>query len=136
VLADFPEPLRSRVAVTPSFENARLPELLAGEEIFVFPSLSEGSSGSLLEAMACGLAPVATAVGTAPDIIDGHNGVLVEPGDTDAVVAAVERLADQRKTLVDVRRRAQETARGFRWDAIAERTLGAYRRALSHRRGT
>jgi glycosyltransferase involved in cell wall biosynthesis len=133
VLEDFPEKVRTRVSVVPSFPNSRLPELLGGHELFTFPSLSEGSSGSLLEAMACGLAPVATAVGAASEIIDGSNGVLVEIDDAEAIADAVERFGRDRDGLRETRRHAQQTARSFRWEDVAERTLQAYERALAAR---
>jgi glycosyltransferase involved in cell wall biosynthesis len=130
VVASFPESLRARVSVTPAFPNAGLPELLKGAEIFLFPSLSEGSSASLIEAMACGLAPVATSVGAAPEIVDGNNGVLVEPGDARAMADAVEGIARDRVRLLELRRRAQDRARHYRWAEVADRTLAVYRTTL------
>jgi len=50
-------------------------------DAFVLPSLVEGMSNALLEAMACGLACVATRVGAAEDMIDsGRTGLLIDPG--------------------------------------------------------
>jgi glycosyltransferase involved in cell wall biosynthesis len=59
-------------------------------DTFVLPSASEGLSIALLEAMACGATPVATAVGGAVDVIDpGRNGLLVAPGDADGLASAL-----------------------------------------------
>jgi glycosyltransferase involved in cell wall biosynthesis len=137
VAGDFPEHLRNRVCVIPTFANAVLPELLAGHEILIFPTLSEGSSGSLLEAMACGLVPVATSVGSAPELLAGkQSGTLVPVNDAEAIATAVERLASDREALLELRRRAQQTGRRFRWRDVVARTLDVYRRALAARSTT
>jgi glycosyltransferase involved in cell wall biosynthesis len=128
----FPGELSRRISVTESFSNDELPALLAGEDIFLFPTLFEGASVALLEAMACGLAPVATTVGSAPEVIaSGENGVLVERGDPAAVAAAIEELARDRTRLNEMRQSAQDAARGFGWDSVAESTLEVYDRALA-----
>jgi glycosyltransferase involved in cell wall biosynthesis len=134
VLSSLPEAARPRVAITPAFANQDLPALLAGQEVFLFPTLFEGASVALLEAMACGLAPVATTVGSAPDVVvDGEEGVLVEPGDPSAIVAALERLARDRGGLLEMRRRARRTARSFGWHDIAARTVRVYERVVAAR---
>jgi glycosyltransferase involved in cell wall biosynthesis len=123
-----------RITVTPFYANDELPLLLEGREILVFPSLFEGSSIALLEAMACGLAPVATRVGAAPEVIEpGVHGRLVAPHDPVAVADAIEGLARDRPTLQRMRRAAQEKARGYGWDRIAEKTVRLYERLLTTR---
>lgn len=64
-------------------------------DIFVLPSHLEGTSISLLEAMATGLAVVATAVGGTPDLLgtDGDTGMLVPPGQPDRLADALAALA-------------------------------------------
>ncbi len=62
-------------------------------DIFVLPSLSEGMSNTLLEAMASSLPVVATRVGGNPELIeDGHSGWLFEPGNVMALAAILERM--------------------------------------------
>lgn len=71
-------------------------------DIFVLPSLSEGFSNALLEAMAAGVPAVASAVGGNPEaVIDGETGLLVPPGEPGAIARAIELL------LADPRRRRQ-----------------------------
>ena len=65
---------------------------LAAADIFVLPSLAEGISNSLLEAMTCGLACIATKVGGTPDVL-GQSGVLVDPDQPDQIAQALSRLA-------------------------------------------
>jgi glycosyltransferase involved in cell wall biosynthesis len=130
VLQDFPEAVRPRVEVVARFPNEQLPGLLEGAELFVFPSRSEGSSGALLEAMACGLAPVATPVGSATSVIADGAGETVRQED---LVAAVARLAADRRALLGMRRRAQAVARGYTWTGVAGRTLEVYEHAIAAR---
>src|SRR5262249_39705450 len=67
-----------------------VPALLGGARLFVLPSLSEGVSLTLLEAVARGLPGVAAAVGGNPEVVaDGETGLLVPPRDPPALARAV-----------------------------------------------
>ncbi|GAB4217243.1 MAG: glycosyltransferase family 4 protein [Synechococcales cyanobacterium] len=61
-----------------SSETQRI-EILRGADVFILPSFIEGLSLSLLEAMACGVAVVATDVGADGEVIDGGVGIPMEP---------------------------------------------------------
>ena len=70
-------------------------EYYRAADIFVLPSHGEGMSNALLEAMACGLAVVATRVGAAPEMIsDGIDGLLVEPEDRLGLGVALSRVVE------------------------------------------
>lgn len=66
--------------------------LLASVDIYVNSSLSEGMAVSILEAMSAGLPVIATSVGDTPNVILPGMGILVSPGNSDELVAALERL--------------------------------------------
>jgi glycosyltransferase involved in cell wall biosynthesis len=67
-------------------------------DIFVLSSLSEGTSMSLLEAMASGVPPVVTRVGGNPDIVEhGTDGLIVEPRDPASLADAIVRLLSDRE---------------------------------------
>ena len=72
----------------PDVEN-----VLAGLDIFVLSSVSEGLSNTILEAMASGLPVVATRVGGAEELLDeGRTGLLVPPGHPEKLAGAIEEL--------------------------------------------
>jgi len=86
----------------------QVPALLRRFDVFVLPSLTEGISNTILEALACGVPVVATAVGGNPDlIIDGGYGALVPPADPQRLAAALVPLVSS----TDLRRRYAERAR-------------------------
>jgi glycosyltransferase involved in cell wall biosynthesis len=69
--------------------------LLRAADLFVLPSLNEGLGMVLVEAMASGLATVASRVGGIPEVVlDRDTGLLVPPGDPGALADAILRLAD------------------------------------------
>lgn len=67
--------------------------LLKNCDVFILPSIWEGASLALLEAMAAGLPVVATSTGGTPELVDeGVTGILVPPSDSAALATAIERL--------------------------------------------
>jgi glycosyltransferase involved in cell wall biosynthesis len=84
--------------VTFAGNRADIPELLAASDVFVLPSLWEGLPMALLEAMASRLPVVATSVsGTRQVVVDDESGLLVPPGNSDALAAAIERVVTEPK---------------------------------------
>jgi glycosyltransferase involved in cell wall biosynthesis len=81
-------------------ERNDIPEILSLTDIFVLPSLREGLSLTILEAMACGKPVIATNVGGIPEVVkDGVSGILVSPKDPEALHSAMNELLDNRKKL-------------------------------------
>jgi glycosyltransferase involved in cell wall biosynthesis len=101
-------------------------------DVFVLPSLSEACSNGLMEAMATALPVVATAVGGNLNLVqDGETGLLVPPGDPQAIAQAILRLADDRDLAAEVGKRAREYAdREFGMDRMVARTELLYARSL------
>jgi glycosyltransferase involved in cell wall biosynthesis len=87
-------------------------EYYRAADIFVLPSHGEGMSNALLEAMACGLAVVATRVGAAPEMIrDGIDGLLVEPEDRLGLGVALSRVVQDPGLRKRIGHAAASTAR-------------------------
>jgi len=115
-----------------------VPELLSQFDIFVLPSLSEGMSNTLLEAMAAGVAVVASDVGGNREIIEpGRSGLLFRSDDLQAAVQAIGNLvadSDLRVRLAAAGLERAEKTFGMRamLDAYEELYRGVWR--MSHDR--
>lgn len=64
-------------------------------DVLLFPTYTEGFPNVILEAMACGLPIIATPVGAIPDMIEDSGGVLVEVGDINGMIKAINTLQDK-----------------------------------------
>lgn len=136
IRAVFPAGVGDRIAIVPRFARAQLPEMLAGHDVLVQPSLAEGFSLALVEAMACGLAPVASRVGAASDVLgEEEAGLLVASGDATALRAAVARLHSDRALVDRLRMAAHAKAQGYRWSRVAAGTAALYEQVVAGRRG-
>lgn len=87
------EGIRDRVWLAGSRED--VVPLMSAMDVFVLPSLAEGISNTILEAMACSLPVVATRVGgNAELVVDGETGLLVPRADPQAMAEALLRYLD------------------------------------------
>jgi glycosyltransferase involved in cell wall biosynthesis len=122
------------VRVHSGVTDAALAALLASAEVMCVPSRYEGFSLPTVEAMACGTPVVASRAGALPEVIgtDGKCGLLVPPGDVDALAAALARLLDSpaERARIGAAGRARATGR-FSWTAVAEATTEAYAEAIA-----
>ena len=131
IRSDYPPELASQLRVVPRYSRSDLPKLLSQADILLFPSLAEGWGLALLEGMACGLAPVASAVGAAPEVVrDGRDGFLVAPGDVDGLRRALKRLISDRRKLDRMRQSAHARVQKYSWGRVAALNLQAYEEAL------
>ena len=105
------------------------PAFLRQLQIFVLCSLSEGLPHALLEAMAAGRAVVATRVGGNRELIqDGVNGLLVPPGDSRALAAAIRTLATDPSLAVRLGAAARRSvADRYSLSAMTQRFTEFYR---------
>jgi L-malate glycosyltransferase len=100
----------------------------AATDLFVFPSHQEPLAVAMLSAMASGLPVVAFARGGNPEAIeDGKNGLLVKELDSNALAAAIARLASNPAEAHRLGEAARETVRAnFSADRMVEKTLRLY----------
>jgi sugar transferase (PEP-CTERM/EpsH1 system associated) len=111
-----------------------IPAIMRGLDLFVLPSLAEGISNTLLEAMASGLPVVATRVGGNPELMEeGITGSLVPPADPQALSTAIQEYFVNRELVrrhgVDARRAVESR---FGMDAMVKAYIGVYDSVLAH----
>jgi glycosyltransferase involved in cell wall biosynthesis len=104
-------------------QHARLEQLFGEATCFVMPSHSEASAIAYVEAAAAGLPSIGTSSGGS-DYLIGDGGVVVDPSDDEALLAAMERLSDP---VVAARTGAAAKLRSelFTWEAVGGRLLRA-----------
>jgi len=105
-------------------------QILSHATLFVCPSEYEPLGIVNLEAMACGCAVVASAVGGIPEVVaDGETGLLVPPGDEATLAAAMnELIGDPARAAGLGSRGRQRAVAEFSWDKIAAQTADLYAR--------
>ena len=130
--------LDEHIVFVGKLNDTELHSLYEAVDLFVHPTLYEGSSLVTLEAMIHRLPVVATAAGGIPDkVFPGRNGLLVPPGDVAALAKAL-------RTAIELRgqwqRWGEESARivetTFAWPIVAKRTKQEYERMLARRRNS
>ncbi len=105
-----------------------VPDLLRALDIFVLPSLGEGISNTILEAMACGVPVVATRVGGNPELVhDGRTGYLVAPANPTQMARAITHYATHQN---DARAHGaagrERVVRDFSMDNMVARYMAVY----------
>lgn len=109
-------------------DTAERDKLLAAANAFVLPSHTEGLPMSLLEAMAWGLPPICTPVGSIPEyVINGANGILVPPGDVPQLAQAIETLVAQDEQRKYMGRLARATVEPLCVKQYSNRMCAVYR---------
>lgn len=123
--------LHGRVRFLGAYENSAVPCILQGVSVVAVPSLSETFGIVALEAMACGVPVVASAVGGLAEVVsDGETGLLVPPRDPAALAAAIARLLDEPALRKRLGRAGREFARRHPPGQIAAQTMSVYKRVI------
>ena len=110
-----------------------VPELMRAMDVFVLPSLAEGISNTILEAMACGLPVIATRVGGNGELVmEGATGMLIPAAQPSLLAEALAMYVDDE----DLRRRhgvagRARVEREFSMEAMVARYVEVYRRELA-----
>ena len=119
--------LDESVRLTGSRSAEQIAEVHARSDLFMLPTsgIGEGTPAAVCEAMSAGLPILATQVGGLADMVtEGVHGMLVPPGDPDALAQAIASMASDRVALVKMGRASRIKAeREFSVEAVAGRIL-------------
>jgi glycosyltransferase involved in cell wall biosynthesis len=117
--------LAERVTFFGHLDRHALAECYRRASVFVLPATSDAMPNAALEAMASGLALVATPGGVG-DLVQG-NGFVIAPGDPSAIRCVVERYLVDRRLLAAHRERSRALAQSMSWRTVAESLFERYR---------
>ncbi|MGH9441820.1 MAG: glycosyltransferase family 4 protein, partial [Thermoanaerobaculia bacterium] len=119
------------VTFSGSVANLAARALLGKADVVVIPSRYDPCPVVSIESLIEGALVVASRVGGIPEIIeDGKTGILVPPGDPEALAAALGRILDDPAAFSAIRQRAKEAGRAHTWAARGPQLLELYRGVL------
>jgi glycosyltransferase involved in cell wall biosynthesis len=125
-----------RVAVKGARPRHEALEWLRAADAAILPSDWENFPHAAVEALAAGTPVIATAVGGVPEIIEsGVNGILVEPGDAEALCTAMASIASDHELLESLRSGARAAAPRYRRESVYAALEGELERAAAQSRG-
>lgn len=119
--------LHDRVRFLGFVDDAHLPALYRGAQLFVFPSLYEGFGFPPLEAMACGCPVVCSNSSSLPEVA-GDAAIPVDPTDVEALASAIDAGLSDTDLRAHLVRRGLSRAAKFSWLASARKLLNEYER--------
>ena len=109
-----------------TLSHDELKNLYSEHDVFVLPSLNEGMSNTVLEAMASGLPVIITDTGGTKELVNG-NGFVIPRVDSCALKESIARFISEPSSLNTMGRKSREISQTMRWDNIAWRYKNTYR---------
>lgn len=106
----------ANIEVRPHVPRGTMPDVYRGADVFVLPTLFEGSAIAIFEAMSSGL-PVITTAHAGSIVRDGVDGFVVPIRDASALADRIKKLADDPARRIDMGMRARERALAHPWSA-------------------
>jgi glycosyltransferase involved in cell wall biosynthesis len=106
-----------------------MPEIYNQADLFILPSLNEGMSNAVLEAMAAGLPIITTYTGGTAELLRG-NGIIIPKQSSDAIAKAILELWDDDDLRRAMGQRSRKIAETLTWERVTDEYLNLYERAL------
>ena len=119
--------IADRVILLGRISDSEKKDFLAKALFCVMPSRYEGWGIAAIEASSCAKPVIGTKISGLQDaIVDGKTGILVEPENPDALVAAMQKLLSDKDLRLKMGNSGREWARNFEWESIAEKQYEFY----------
>ena len=123
--------LDGMVHFTGRLAREELAKRYSAAAIAVVPSLYEGFGLPAAEAMACGTPVIATTGGALPEVV-GNAGILVPPGNANALAGAIRQLLNDRQAQQQMSEAGKKRVREqFNWEQAARKTLEVYQEVMT-----
>lgn len=124
--------LASKVFFLGYVPDQDLSAIYSGAVGFVYPSFYEGFGLPPLEAMQCGVPVITSSVSSLPEVV-GDAGIMVNPNSLDEISQAMQKVAVNNMLRQEMSQKSLERAKRFSWTNCAQKTVEAYKSALSDR---
>lgn len=119
--------LDGRVQFTGLYTKAQSPQIYRDADVFVMPSLNEGMSNNLLEALASGLPVLMTPTGGAEELVrDGENGYMIKMHDVRSIVERLTILIENPEICDGFGRASRMVAEQMSWESVATKYRDLY----------
>lgn len=120
--------LDGRVTFSGLYTKEESPEIYNNADVFVMPSLNEGMSNNLLEALASGLPVLMTPTGGAEELVrDGENGYLIKMQDVDSIVEKLTVLIENPEICDAFGHASRLIAETMSWENVASEYVKLYK---------
>ncbi|MDO8529603.1 MAG: glycosyltransferase family 4 protein [bacterium] len=121
--------IENKVEFTGLISHEKLPSYFQSADVFVLPSLNEGMSNAMLEALASGLPIIATDTGGTRELVkDGENGFIVKMKDSGDIAEKIERLIENAELREKMGKVSREIAENMSWGKAAREYLEVYKK--------
>ena len=130
VLNDIEHPeLHADIVMTGYVPNMEMPEIINQCKVFLYPSLRESFGIPILEGMACGVPVITSNTSSMPEIASDA-AHLVDPNKPEEIVAAIDRILNDKDYRDSLCQKGIERAAQFSWKHMAENYLELYKEMI------
>lgn len=111
-------------------EKERTISLLRGSDVLVQPSLAEGISSTILEAMACKTPIIATNVGGNKELLENKSGIMIEPNSPQVILEKLLDLFSNKQKAIELSEEAFKQVQKYDWSHVGKLYLDIYESLL------